>query len=165
MKRTVPTLLAICTLLTLPLALRAESPPSKEQQSILSPLPAAQTASTNAPNAPNAPKDPEAPESLHVPMPDEIQMPTYEGAFLKMILTLVGLVALVFISVWLLKKLTQGKIGSFGKKHINIIERKPLSPKTILYIIEVDGKQILVAESQLEIKTLATLDHFSEGNS
>ncbi|MCX6991502.1 MAG: flagellar biosynthetic protein FliO [Chlamydiae bacterium] len=162
MKRTLPTLLAICTLLTLPLALRAESSPSKEQQSILSPLPAAQMASTNAPNAPKAP---EAPESLHVPMPDEIQMPTYEGAFLKMILTLVGLVALVFISVWLLKKLTQGKIGSFGKKHINIIERKPLSPKTILYIIDVDGKQILVAESQLEIKTLATLDHFSEGNS
>jgi flagellar protein FliO/FliZ len=158
MKRTLPTLLAICTLLAFPLALRADTLPSKEQQSILSPLPAQQTASTQTPKAP------EAPESLHVPTPDEIQMPTYEGAFLKMILTLVGLVALIFITVWLLRKLTQGKMGSFGKKHINIIERKPLSPKTILYVLEVDGKQILVAESQLEIKTLATLDHFSEGN-
>lgn len=159
MKRTLSTLLTFCSLLSMPLAFSGDTTSPQKQQSILAPLPAEQTASTDAPKAQ------EAPESLHVPMPDEIQMPTYEGAFTKMILTLVGLVALIFITVWLLRRLTQGKIGSFGKKHINIIERKPLSPKTILYIVEVDGKQILVAESQLEIKALTTLDHFSEGSS
>lgn len=79
-----------------------------------------------------------------------------------MLLTLVGLIALVFMTVWLLRKLTQGKIGAFGKKHINVVERRPLSPKSILYIVEVGGKQILVAESQLEIKTLASLDGLSD---
>ena len=159
MKRTLSTLLTFSSLLTMPLALHADTTSPQKQQSILAPLPTDQKVATEAPKAA------EAPEPLHVPMPDEVHMPTYEGAFTKMILTLVGLVALIFITVWLLRRLTQGKIGSFGKKHINIIERKPLSPKTVLYIIDVDGKQILVAESQLEIKALTTLDHFSEGSS
>lgn len=127
---------------------------SSTQQSILAP-----------PIPPASPQSPSEPAPLHVPTPEEIQTPSYEGAFAKMLLTLVGLIALVFMTVWLLRKLTQGKIGAFGKKHINIVERRPLSPKSILYIVEVGGKQILVAESQLEIKTLATLDGLSEENS
>lgn len=142
------------SLLFLPLSasISDTTPASASQQSILSPTPA----------SPTTPQSTPEPTPLHVPTPEEIQTPSYEGAFAKMLLTLVGLIALVFMTVWLLRKLTQGKIGAFGKKHINVVERRPLSPKSILYIVEVGGKQILVAESQLEIKTLASLDGLSD---
>ena len=121
------------------------------QTSILS---TAQT--SEQPSTPTEPDDKKVP--LHIPMSDEVHMPSYQGTFTKMLLTLAGLILVVFLTVWLLKKLMQGKIGSFGKKHISIIERRPISPKTVLYLIELEGKQILMAESQLEIKTLTTVD-------
>ena len=81
--------------------------------------------------------------------------PSYEHAFIKMILTLIGLLALVFFTLWALRKLSHGKVGSFGsQKKIKILEKRPLSPKTVLYLLELDGKQVFIAESQLEVKTL-----------
>ena len=79
----------------------------------------------------------------------------YEATLLKMLLTLGGLLALVFITIWGLKKLKQGRLGGFGaQKKIVILEKKPLSPKTLLYLLELDGKKILLSESQVEIKML-----------
>ena len=72
-----------------------------------------------------------------------------------MILTLMGLLLLVFCTLWALRKLSHGKVGSFGsQKKIKILEKRPLSPKTVLYLLELDGKQVFIAESQLEVKTL-----------
>ncbi len=82
-------------------------------------------------------------------------IPSYESTLTKMLLTLGGLLVLVFFTVWILKKIGQGKFGGFGsQKKINIIERKPLSPKTLLYLIEVEGKKILISESQAEVRAL-----------
>jgi flagellar biogenesis protein FliO len=86
---------------------------------------------------------------------DKSKAPTYEHAFIKMILTLAGLIFLVFFTLWALRKLSNGKIGGFStQKKIKILEKRPLSPKTAIYLLELDGRQIFVAESQLEIKTL-----------
>jgi flagellar protein FliO/FliZ len=75
-----------------------------------------------------------------------------------MILTLGGLLLLVFLTLWLLRKLTQGRIGSFGtQKKIKILEKRPLSHKTMLYLLELDGKQVFISESQLEVKSLLNL--------
>jgi flagellar biogenesis protein FliO len=43
-------------------------------------------------------------------------------------------------------------------RSIKILERRPLSAKSILYIIEVEGKKILVSESQFEVRTLSPVD-------
>lgn len=80
---------------------------------------------------------------------------SYEHAFIKMILTLGGLLVLVFLTLWLLRKFSQGRMGGFGStKKIRILEKKPLSPKTILYLVELDGKPVFISESQLEVKIL-----------
>lgn len=151
MKRFFSYLLLSSSLLILPLsaAISDTAPPASSQHSILTPKEPTQTTTP----------DPTTPV---VDANEEIPGPTYQGAFTKMLLTLGGLLALVFLTIWLLRKLTQGKIGSYGKKQINVLERRPLSPKTVLYIVEVEGKKILVAESQLEIKRLATIDLYSE---
>ena len=87
----------------------------------------------------------------------------FEHAFIKMLLTLGGLLLLVFLTLWALRKLTHGKVGSFGsQKKIKILERKPLSPKSVLYLIEIDGKQVIVSESQLEVRSILNLSELEE---
>lgn len=85
---------------------------------------------------------------------------SYEGAFVKMLLTLGGLVILIFLTVWLLRRLSQGRLlgGGSSSRSIKILEKRALSPKSVLYLIEVGGKQILIAESQLEVRRLETID-------
>ncbi len=98
---------------------------------------------------------PEAPPEI-----PGVSLPGYEGAFLKMFLALIALIVGIFFTVWLLKKLTQGKWSGGSNKAIKIIEKRPLSPKTMLYIIDVDGQQSVIAESQLEVKHLMNLETF-----
>lgn len=85
-------------------------------------------------------------------------IPSYESTLIKMLLTLGGLLLLVFLTIWALKKISHGKFGGFGsQKKINIIEKKPLSPKTLLYLIELEGKKILISESQVEVRSLSAI--------
>jgi flagellar protein FliO/FliZ len=84
---------------------------------------------------------------------------SYETAFIKTIVVLVGLLVLVILTVWMFKRISNGRIRTFNYlKSVKILEKRPLSPKSMLYLIEVSGKQVLIAESQLEVRTVATLD-------
>lgn len=83
---------------------------------------------------------------------------SYEHTLIKMLLTLGGLVALVLLTVFVLKKLSHGRLSGFGtQKKIMILERKPISPKTVLYYVELEGKKILLAESQIEVRQVMEL--------
>ncbi len=76
-------------------------------------------------------------------------------AFAKMLISLTLIVVLLLVSYWLLKRLIQNRIQKgVGEAAIQIIEKRMISPKTMLYIIEVENKRILIAESHLEIKRL-----------
>ncbi len=98
---------------------------------------------------PAAPETPLTPEMI----------PGYEGTFLKMFLTLLALVVGIFLMIWTLRRMSQGKWGkNQSGRSIRIVERQPLSPKTMLYVIEIGGKQTVIAESQLEVRPLLTLD-------
>ncbi len=85
-------------------------------------------------------------------------LPSYEGAFLKMAITFVAVIVGIIGTVWLMRRLAGGRIGGSHGQSIQIIERKAISQKTTLYVIEVDGKQTVIAESQLEIKRVMDLD-------
>lgn len=83
----------------------------------------------------------------------------FGAAFAKMFLTLIALILLLFISYWFIRKILRHRLErGIGQKSIHIIEKKMISPKTMLYIVEADGKKILLAESHLEIKKLETLE-------
>ncbi|NGX39077.1 MAG: hypothetical protein KR126chlam1_00397 [Chlamydiae bacterium] len=87
---------------------------------------------------------------------------TYKGAFLKMMFTLLGLIALIVISVWMLRRVSQGKMKqmNYGRS-IKVIERRPLSAKSVLYLIEIDGKRVVIAESQVEVRPITIIEHSS----
>ena len=87
---------------------------------------------------------------------------SYETAFIKTIVVLVGLLVLILLTVWMFKKLSRGRLRSFNyHKSVKILEKRPLSPKSMLYLIEVGGKQVLISESQFEVRTITTLDYLS----
>ncbi|MBI5272765.1 MAG: flagellar biosynthetic protein FliO [Chlamydiia bacterium] len=77
------------------------------------------------------------------------------ASLVKMVLTLIAVVLLLFASYWFLRRLIQNRLqrGS-GKQRIEIIEKRMISPKTMLYLVQVDNKQVLLAESHLEVKAL-----------
>lgn len=53
-------------------------------------------------------------------------------------------------------KLNSDVLSAAGKANkINVMERKPLSPKTSLYLIEVDGRQMLITESSLSVSAVS----------
>lgn len=85
--------------------------------------------------------------------------PNYEHAFGKMILTLLGLILLIILAVWVMRRLSSGRLGQGGGHSIKILEKRALSPKSMLYLVEIDDKQVLLSESQLEVRTIT---HLSE---
>ncbi len=74
-------------------------------------------------------------------------------------LILALIVVLMGLTFWMFKRLSQSRVKQQNyMKSIKILEKRPISPKSILYLIEVAGKQILIAESQIEVRTIQNFD-------
>lgn len=87
----------------------------------------------------------------------ELQPGDYGTAFIKMFLTLIALIGLFALTVWFLRRLIRQKLErGTGEQRIQVLEKKMISPKTTLYVIEHEGQKLLFAESQLEIRALTT---------
>lgn len=87
------------------------------------------------------------------------KLPSYETTFAKTIAILIGLLLLIFLTVWMFRKMSQGRVGGFQSgKSIRLLEKRPLSPKSMLYLVEVNGTKILLAESQVGLRSLATFE-------
>jgi flagellar protein FliO/FliZ len=85
------------------------------------------------------------------------QMPTgdYGTSIAKMFISLIVIVVVLYATLWFLRRLIQNRLekGS-SSSAIQILEKRMLSPKTMLYLVEIDNKKVLLAESQLEIKKI-----------
>ncbi len=130
------------------------SPPSTSQVQ-------SNKAPTDHPSSPSSQQTPQATEEelpAETPSPEEMPV-TYKGAFAKMMLTLLALILLIVISVWMLRRIGQGRFRQLSQgRQIKVLERRPLSAKTVLYVVEVGQKKVLVAESQLEVRSIASID-------
>ena len=81
--------------------------------------------------------------------------PSYGGAIVRMLLTFSAVIALLFVSFWFLRRLIQNRLQKgVGTQAIHILEKRMISPKTMLYWLEVDNKKILIAESHLEVRKI-----------
>lgn len=106
------------------------------------------------------------------PMPMEETVPelnaatsTYEAAFLKMVLVLIGILAFIFIVFFIFKRFAATRIKqSNHSRTIKILEKRAISPKSMLYLIEIGGQKMLIAESQLEIRPISNLDWIENEN-
>lgn len=145
--------LVVLFLLTATLAHAANnkqtSPPATEQ-----------AAPSDAPAKPSAEKPS---EQMPTPLPSSTEMTnSYEGAFIRMLVTLLGILFLVFATFWILRRLGAGKFKMGSGRLINILEKRPLSPKSMLYIVEIGNKKVLIAESQVEVRALTSYQEVPE---
>jgi flagellar biogenesis protein FliO len=75
--------------------------------------------------------------------------PDIRSLFLKTVLLLVSVVGILLGASYFVKKMTGAKLtGMSSDGTIKLIERKYLSPKCSLWIVEVEGKKMIVVEGQ-----------------
>jgi flagellar biogenesis protein FliO len=85
---------------------------------------------------------------------------TYGSSLSSMFSSLLIISVLLFVGLFILKKiLRRGKKGAWGNG-IKIIERKALTPKSFLYLVDIYGKVIVIAESPQGIHLIT---EFPEG--
>ncbi|MEZ5315739.1 MAG: flagellar biosynthetic protein FliO [Chlamydiales bacterium] len=82
----------------------------------------------------------------------------YWGQFINM-LTMLGLILiLIFVSVYIMKWLMRSRIAHLNRSTgIKILERRALNSKSSLYLIDVFGTGVLIAESQAGIQLVTQL--------
>jgi flagellar biosynthetic protein FliO len=98
-----------------------------------------------------------ADETINEITAKEGQTYNYWGDFVNMLVTLAFVLILIVVTVWLLKKIMRSRIKTLNRSNgIKIIERRPLSPKASLYLIDVLGKGILISESQGGVQLITT---------
>jgi flagellar biogenesis protein FliO len=99
------------------------------------------------------------PENAPAPLPSSKEMTnSYEGAFVRMLVTLGGLVLLVVGTFWILRRLRGGKFSLGSGNTISVREKRALSPKTMLYVVEIGNTKVLISESQLEVRALTPFE-------
>jgi len=94
---------------------------------------------------------------LDSPLETVSQMPPgdFGAAFVKMFLTLIALIALLLVTYWFMRKIIQHRLQKGSRDAtIQILEKRMISPKTMIYLLEIENKKIVIAESHLEIKKL-----------
>ncbi len=91
-------------------------------------------------------------EEASLPPPSLLDMDNYSHAFLKMFLSLLFFLALAGFSLWFLRKVLQKRKIPSSSHKIQILGKRALSPKSILYLVEIENKRVLVSESQLDMR-------------
>lgn len=79
---------------------------------------------------------------------------------LSHMLFMLGIVFIVLLGLsWASKRFLARRMQSLhADSNIQVLETRPLSMKSTLYIIEVEGKRLLVGESSTEVRLLGKLD-------
>lgn len=81
-------------------------------------------------------------------LPVEEQTNRFLYEFIKMLIMLGGLIILLLAANWYVKRLgSQRDQKTNVESVIKIIEKRSLSPRSVVYLLEVDGKSILVGET------------------
>jgi len=123
---------------------------------------------TGPPMAPNMALEPHDP--VIVPHGGDkgyhLEAPTEDPFFyelMRMFGVLIVFVTCLLTLSWMLKKVSQSKIDHVNaSSNIKILEKRTLSHKAIIYLIEIYGKTVAVAESTSGITKLAEFPYDAE---
>lgn len=77
----------------------------------------------------------------------------------QMVITLGIITAIIFMMTWFLKRMLNTRIQQMNvSSGIKILERRALTPKSSLYLLDVKGKGMVVAESTNGLVKLSDFD-------
>jgi len=79
--------------------------------------------------------------------------------FLNMILNLGLIIAIVIAATWAVKRMSKTRLSKANHASIiKILEKRALTPKSAIYLVEIGGKTIVVGESTAGLHALAELE-------
>lgn len=79
--------------------------------------------------------------------------------FINMLTTLGLIVAIVLLATWYFKKMLSTKVDQLNTtSQIKVIERRVLSPKVTVYLLDVKGEGIILAESATDVTRLGNFE-------
>ena len=81
--------------------------------------------------------------------------------YFQMIMALIGVLALVFVIFWLMKKFN-ARVSLTDTRHLKVLERVNLGPDKMLLIVSVCGKCILLGVTTQSTEKICDLDETEE---
>ncbi|MDP1881218.1 MAG: flagellar biosynthetic protein FliO [Parachlamydiaceae bacterium] len=88
------------------------------------------------------------------------QPDSFQAKFRKMLTLLALIIAFMIIAAWSLKKLMKTKLVKLNTDSaIKVIETRSLSPKSTLYLVEIEDQTILIAETGSSVTHLSTISN------
>lgn len=83
----------------------------------------------------------------------------FQKNFVRTLVAVFVIIILALIALWIIKKMSSGhRFSMNSKRNIKVLEHRAISGQTVLYHLEVGGKQIIMAESKANVKTITELD-------
>lgn len=89
------------------------------------------------------------PENISTPeLPMNPEFDRFYGEFFKM-LTMLGLIiGFLMVLTWFVKRILNTRLEQINSGSlIQVVERRMLTPKTSIYVLEIMGKRVVIAES------------------
>ena len=97
------------------------------------------------------------PALLMADAPEVLTPGDFKISFFKTLLSMALCLAAILVALWFVKRFANKKFFNLNDQHnIKIIERRPISPKSVLFLVQIGNKQVLIAESQLEVRALTS---------
>ncbi len=81
-----------------------------------------------------------------------------EGVFFRMIISFFAFVLFAGASLYFLRRFLRNRGQKGPVRHIHILEKKAISPKSMLYLVDLEGKKILIGESQVELRVIGKVE-------
>lgn len=101
-------------------------------------------------------------ELQQTPPPSNIQVETepdnFQAKFFNMLFFLALLIAFMLLASWAIKRIGKNRLNQLNSlSDIKIIETRYLSAKTTIYVLEIYGQNIVIAESHTGVTYLTSL--------
>lgn len=89
----------------------------------------------------------------------EHETDNFQAKFLNMLLLLGLIVVFMLIASWSLKRLMKNRVTQLNtQSSIKVLETRALSPRSTLYLVEVQGQQLLIAETATTVSHLTSVE-------
>lgn len=113
---------------------------------------------TSPPSPRNPANDYMFPIQPDVSGPQAQSVDRFFSEFLNMLVTLSLIIILILIAAWFLKRMLNTRMQQVNSTSpIKILERRALTPKTAVYLLDIHGKGFVIADSQNGVTNLGEI--------
>ncbi len=87
----------------------------------------------------------------------------FGSKFVRMLVILGFLVGFMILAAWMLRRMMRTRVDQLNtSSSIKVLETRALSSRSTLYLIEVEGQTLLIAESPTMVSHVASLERSSQ---